>query len=71
MRDLMTGRKVKVFIYNSQVTSPTTESMRALAEQSGVTVVGITETIPKPTESFADWQLGQLNAIGAALSGTH
>jgi zinc/manganese transport system substrate-binding protein len=68
-RDLLTGHKVKVLLYNSQATSPVTESIKTLAGTSGVPVVGVSETIPKAGESFVDWQLAQLNAIEAALGG--
>jgi zinc/manganese transport system substrate-binding protein len=68
-RDLLTGHKVKVLLYNSQATSPVTESIKTLAGTSGIPVVGVSETIPRSGESFVDWQLAQLNAIVAALGG--
>jgi len=69
MQDLLTGHKVKVLLYNSQATSPVTESIKSLAGQSGVPVVGVSETTPKAGESFVDWQVAQLNAIETALGG--
>jgi zinc/manganese transport system substrate-binding protein len=66
--DLLTGHKVKLLLYNSQATSPVTESIKALATRSGVPVVGVSETMPA-TESFVGWQLGQLDAMAAALGG--
>ncbi len=69
MQDLLTGHKVKVLLYNSQATSPVTESIKTLAGASGVPVVGVSETIPQSGESFVDWQLAQLTAIEAALGG--
>lgn len=68
-QDLLTGHQVGLLLYNSQVTSPVTESIKSLAGQSGVPVVGVSETIPKQNESFVDWQLAQLNEIAAALGG--
>lgn len=68
-QDLLTGHKVKVLLSNSQATSPMTESIKALAGASGVPVVGVSETIPKPGQSFVDWQLSQLDAIAVALGG--
>jgi zinc/manganese transport system substrate-binding protein len=67
-RDLLTGRKVKTLLYNSQVTSPLTSEIRALAEKSGVPVVGVAETIPPAYRTFQDWQLAQLDALEKALS---
>jgi zinc/manganese transport system substrate-binding protein len=68
-RDLLTGRKVGLLLYNSQATSPITESIKSLAAQSGVPVVGVSETIPKQNESYVDWQLAQLDQIATALGG--
>jgi zinc/manganese transport system substrate-binding protein len=68
-QDLLTGHKVGLLLYNSQVTSPITESIKSLAAQSGVPVVGVSETIPKQGESYVDWQLAQLDEIAAALGG--
>src|SRR5256885_10766787 len=56
-RDLLTSRKVKALIYNSQVTSPLTQQIRALAEQSSVPVVAVAETIPPTFKTVQDWQL--------------
>ena len=66
-QDLMTGHEIKVFLYNSQVTTPMTDAIKALATQSDVPVVAVTETIPKVGESYVDWQLAQLDAIEAAM----
>jgi len=68
-RDLLTGHKVKLLLCNSQATSPVTESVKTLAEQSGVPVVGVSETIPGGVGGFVDWQLAQLDAIERALGG--
>jgi zinc/manganese transport system substrate-binding protein len=67
-QDLLTGHKVKVLLYNSQATSPVTEAIKSLAGQSGVPVVGVSETMPADV-SFVDWQLAQLNAVEIALGG--
>lgn len=67
-QDLLTGHKVKVLLYNSQATSPVTDSIKTLAGQSGVPVVGVSETMPAGV-GFVTWQLTQLNAIETALGG--
>lgn len=69
MRDLLTGHAVKLLLYNTQATSPVTDSIRALAVQSGIPVVGVSETMPASAGSFAAWQVGQLDQIANALSG--
>jgi zinc/manganese transport system substrate-binding protein len=66
-RDLK-EHKVKVLIYNSQVSEKLTERLRDVAGKSKVPVVGVTETMP-PNVSFQDWVLGELDALDKALSG--
>jgi zinc/manganese transport system substrate-binding protein len=69
MQDLLSGRKVRMLLYNNQATSPVTESIKAMAEQTGVPVVGVSETIPKQNQGYVDWQLAQLNDMATALGG--
>lgn len=63
------NRKVKVLLYNAQVTSPTTTKVRAQATAAGVPVIGVAETIPSTEKSFQSWQTDQATAILAALGG--
>jgi zinc/manganese transport system substrate-binding protein len=65
----MTGRLVKVLLYNAQVTSPVTQSVKALASTNGIPVVGVAETIPAGQHTFQSWQIDQAKAILAALGG--
>jgi zinc/manganese transport system substrate-binding protein len=67
-RDLFTSKAVKVLLYNSQVTSPTTTQIHDLAQQQGIPIVGVAETIPPEYHSFAEWQLAQLDALQDALA---
>lgn len=67
-QDLLTGRQVKVLIYNSQVTSPITQHIQDLAVQNGIPVVGVAETMPSAYAHYVDWQLAQLQALQAALA---
>jgi zinc/manganese transport system substrate-binding protein len=67
-QDLLTGHKVKLLLYNSQATSPVTESVKAVAGRSGVPVVGMSELMPAG-QSFVGWQVAQLDAIASALGG--
>jgi zinc/manganese transport system substrate-binding protein len=61
-------RKVKVLIYNSQVSDKLTERLRDIAHKAKVPVVGITESMPAKI-SFQDWVLSELDALDKALSG--
>jgi len=61
-------RKVRLLIYNSQVSEKLTERLRDIARRAKIPVVGVTETMP-PNVKFQDWLLGELDAIDKALSG--
>jgi zinc/manganese transport system substrate-binding protein len=65
----MTGKLVKVLLYNAQVTSPVTQGVKALAMSNGIPVVGVAETIPAGEHTFQSWQIDQAKAILAALGG--
>ncbi len=66
-RDLLTSKAVKVLIYNNQVTSPATQAIHDLAASVGIPIVGVAETMPPRYQSFADWQLAQLDDLERAL----
>ena len=67
MDKLMTTRAVKVLLYNSQATSAVTQHVQDLARQSGVPVVGVSETMPAGGVNYQTWQLNQATAILSAL----
>ena len=66
--DLLTGKLVRVLVYNSQVTTPITSQIHDLAVSNGIPVVGVAETIPAAYGDYQDWQLGQLDALEQALA---
>ena len=68
-RDLRT-RTVRVLLYNMQTSEALTERMQALARQSGVPVVGVSETEPAG-KHFQEWILSELDAVDHALAGFH
>jgi len=65
-RDLR-ERRVRVLIYNSQATEALTRRMLALAKQSKVPAVSVTETQPAGV-NFQQWMLAQLDALDKALA---
>ena len=65
----ISGRQVRVMLYNSQVTSPATQRVRDLAAASGVPVVGVAETIPAGEPDFQMWQIDQAKSVLRALGG--
>lgn len=64
---LLGDRGADVLIYNVQTEGSVTQQIRGTAEQAGVPVVEVTETVPPGTDSFVTWQVDQLNALAAAL----
>lgn len=55
-----------VLVYNSQTAGAETERVRAAAEEAGVPVVDVAETLPEG-ESYADWMTANLDALADAL----
>lgn len=64
-RDLRT-RTVKVLFYNAQTGQALAERMRAIARESGVPVVSVTETEPEG-QRYQEWMASQLDALDRAL----
>ncbi|WP_185296548.1 metal ABC transporter solute-binding protein, Zn/Mn family [Mycolicibacterium litorale] len=64
---LLGDRGVDVLIYNVQTEGSVPQQIRAAAEQAGVPVVEVTESMPPGADSFESWQIGQLSALGEAL----
>jgi zinc/manganese transport system substrate-binding protein len=67
-RDLFTEHKVKVFLYNQQVTDSLTESFIQLAQQNGIPVVGVYETMPTPGYDYQTWMVAEVNALTRAVA---
>jgi zinc/manganese transport system substrate-binding protein len=67
-QDQISGRQIKVLVYNTQTSTPITDNLKRMAARSGIPVVGISETVEPPTASFQDWQIKQLNSLQSALS---
>jgi zinc/manganese transport system substrate-binding protein len=61
------SRAVKVLIYNRQTSDALTGHMREIAQQSGIPVVGVSETEP-PGKDYQEWMRSQLDAIDRALA---
>ncbi|MDN7428144.1 cation ABC transporter substrate-binding protein [Burkholderia sp. AU16741] len=60
-------KQVRVLIYNSQAEEPMTRRMLKIAHDGGVPTVSVTETQPAG-KTFQQWMIGQLDALGSALS---
>jgi zinc/manganese transport system substrate-binding protein len=67
-KSLFTGHKVKIFLYNQQVTDSLTESYIKLAHDNGIPVVGVYETMPTPGYDYQSWMLAEVHAMDKALA---
>ena len=66
--ELLAQRKVRVFVYNQQVTDPITSHFLALARKNQIPVVGVYETMPEPGYHYQSWMLAEVSALRKALS---
>jgi zinc/manganese transport system substrate-binding protein len=66
-RSLFTAHKVKVFLYNQQVTDSLTESFISLAHANGIPVVGVYETMPAPGYGYQSWMLAEVQDLQKAV----
>jgi zinc/manganese transport system substrate-binding protein len=67
-KSLFTQHKVKVFLYNQQVTDPLTESLITLAQQNDIPVVGVYETMPVPGYDYQSWMLAEVQDLQKAVT---
>jgi zinc/manganese transport system substrate-binding protein len=70
MQDLMMAgnSSVHVLVYNDQTVTPLTQSIKALAAQYEIPIIGVTETIQPPGYTFQVWQGAELLALQNALN---
>ena len=60
-------RQIKVWILNSQNSTPDVKRLTDAARKRGIPVTTITETLTPANATFQDWQSRQLEALAAAL----
>ncbi|MGW0173313.1 metal ABC transporter solute-binding protein, Zn/Mn family [Rhodococcus sp. NPDC003322] len=65
-RDLLTGKKVAVLVYNSQTEDKVTRDIRSTAETAGLPVVEVTETLPDGLD-YVQWQTETAERLAEAL----
>ncbi len=64
---LFSQHRVKVFLYNQQVTDSLTQSFISAAKKYGIPVVGVYETMPTGY-SYQSWMLAEVNALQRAVA---
>jgi zinc/manganese transport system substrate-binding protein len=60
-------RQITVLVYNVQTATAVTTTLKQLASQQNIPVVGVSETMQPPDVSFQDWQYAQLLTLQNAL----
>lgn len=65
--NLLAQHKVRVLVYNQQVTDSLTASFLAAARRYGIPVVGVYETMPAGY-SYGSWMLAEVNALRKAVA---
>jgi len=58
---------IKVYVYNSQNSTPDVAAQVKAAKAKGIPVAAVTETLSPPKASFEEWQAGQLQVLEDAL----
>ncbi|WP_329314624.1 metal ABC transporter solute-binding protein, Zn/Mn family [Streptomyces sp. NBC_01262] len=64
----ISGKKIKVYVYNSQNATPDVQAQVKAAKAEGIPVATVTETLTPAGASFQAWQVRQLQGIEAALA---
>jgi zinc/manganese transport system substrate-binding protein len=63
----ITGKQIKVFVYNSQNSTPDVDALVEKAKKAGIPVMTVTETLVPTGTTFQDWQAKQLQSLADAL----
>jgi zinc/manganese transport system substrate-binding protein len=64
----ITSRQIKVWVFNSQNSTPDVQRITDAARTKGIPVATITETLTPASATFQAWQTRQLEALAAALA---
>ena len=57
-----------MLVYNEQTVTPLTESIKKLAAEQDIPVIGVTETIQPPDATFEEWMNAELLSLQNALN---
>ncbi|MFJ1535433.1 metal ABC transporter solute-binding protein, Zn/Mn family [Streptomyces mirabilis] len=61
-------KKIKIYVYNSQNSTPDVQAQVNEAKAQGIPVVTVTETLTPAGASFQEWQVRQLRGLKSALA---
>lgn len=66
--ELLSEHKVKIFVYNEQVTDSLTQRLITTARDASIPVVGVYETMPTPGYDYQSWMLAEVQALEKAVA---
>jgi zinc/manganese transport system substrate-binding protein len=61
-------KQITVLVYNVQTSTDVTNTIRQLADQQNIPIVGVSETLQPIDATFQDWQLAELITLQNALN---
>ncbi len=64
----ISGKQIKVYVFNSQNSTPDVSAQVDAAKKAGIPVSEVTETLSPAAASFQDWQSAQLTTLQTALA---
>ena len=62
------NHQIKVFVFNSQNSTPDVKAIVKAATAQGIPITTVTETLAPANATFQAWQVKQLKALEAALA---
>ena len=62
------NKQIKVYVYNSQNSTPDIQAQVALARQEGIPVTTVTETLSPAGDSFQQWMVSELQGLEKTLA---
>jgi len=65
--DQIKNKKIKVYVFNSQNSTPDVAAQVKAAKAGGIPVSEVTETLSPATATFEQWQVAQLDSLASAL----
>lgn len=65
--DQIRTKQIKIYVYNSQNSTPDVQAQVDAAKAAGIPVTTVTETLAPANATFQDWQVTELRGIEQAL----
>lgn len=63
----ITNHQIRVLVYNTQTVTSLTDQFIGMAQENGIPVVGVSETMPDRAQTFQGWQAAELELLLQAL----